>query len=351
MKRCAPAAKTKAGRCPVVVLYHAAPLPPRRRGEQASELAAAQAAAEAAAALAAAGWPTALLPVRSCLADLVARLRRARPGVIVNLCEGFAGRPAWEAQVAGVLELMGIPFTGNPSAALFLGQDKFRSKAVLTAWGLPTPAGRLAPAADAPGGRLRFPLIVKPNAEDGGIGIGRDSVVRDGKLLRRQTARLAQRYRQPALIENYIAGREFNVALVEGARGLRALPVSEIVFRNLPPGRPQIVGYDAKWKPGCAWYRATVPVCPARIPVRLARRLRKLALAAGAALGIRGYARVDFRVDRRGRPFILEVNPNPDPSRAAGLARALAAAGIAYETFWYRQVRQTLNQARRQGEI
>ena len=110
------------------------------------------------------------------------------------------------------------------------------------------------------------------------------------------------------------------------------------------------MGYDAKWKPNCAWYRKTEPICPARIPARLAGQLGQLALAAGAALGIRGYARVDFRVDQQGRPFILEVNPNPDPSRAAGLARALAAAGIAYETFWEQQVREALSQARRKGK-
>jgi D-alanine-D-alanine ligase len=324
----------------VLVLYNAAQ--PRRRGEAAAERATAAAAAQAAAALKMAGFKTALLPVRDCLTAMLCALRRARPAAVVNLCEGFAGRPDFEAQVAGALELLGIPFTGNPSAALFLCQDKFRAKAVLQRWGLPAPDGWLAAPGCVRPGRLRFPLIVKPNAEDGSIGIGPDAVVRNRAALRRQTARVARLYGPPALVESYIAGREFNAAVVEEAGKLRVLPIAEIEFRNLPASLPRIVGYDAKWKAACAWYRGTAPVCPARIPARLAERLAGLARAACAALRIRGYARVDFRVDRRNRPFILEVNPNPDTARAAGFARALAAAGCGYESFWEQQVRRVL---------
>lgn len=335
-------ARPKHKRRRLMVLYDVPPAQPRRRGEEASERATARAAAQAHEALAATGFRVTRLAVRKDLATLVARLRRARPDAVVNLCEGFAGRPAFEAQVAGVLELLGIPFTGNSSAALFLCQDKYRAKAVLKAGGLPVPNGRLAASTDALPKRSCFPLIVKPNAEDASIGIGPNSVVHRQATLIRQTARLVKQYGQPALIEDYIAGREFNVAVVENGAGFRSLPVSEIVFQGLPPDLPRIVGYDAKWKPASAWYCRTVPCCPARIPARQAGRLSQLACAACAALSIRGYARVDFRVDRRGRPFILEVNPNPDPSREAGLARALAAAGIAYETFWEQQVREAL---------
>ncbi|MBU4199321.1 MAG: ATP-grasp domain-containing protein [Verrucomicrobia bacterium] len=338
-------ARPKSNRLRIVVLYDAAEPKPGRRGEEASERATARAAAQADDALTAAGFRTTLLPVRNCLTDLVDHLRRARPDVVVNLCEGFAGHPAFEAQVAGLLELMNIPFTGNPSAALFLCQDKYRTKAVLKTWGLPVPGGWLAATANAIPGRLHFPLIVKPNTADASIGIGPDSVVRNRAALIRQTARLVKRYGQPALIEDYVDGREFNVAVVEDAAELRPLPISEIVFRDLPKSLPHIVGYDAKWKTACAWYQKTEPLCPALIPARQSRRLEQLARAACAALRVRGYARVDFRVDRRGRPFILEVNPNPDSSREAGLARALTAAGIAYETFWEQQVRRAHGRA------
>ena len=331
----------------VIVLFNAVQPMPGRRGEEAAERATAGAAAQAAEALKAVGFKTTLLPVRNRLADLVNHLRRARPDVVVNLCEGFAGRPAFEAQVAGVLELMGIAFTGNPSPALFLCQDKFRAKAVLKAWGLPVPRGWLAPAGKALPGRLRFPLIVKPNAEDASIGIGLDALVRNRTALLRQTARLAKRYGQPALIEEYIDGREFYVSVVEELAGFRVLPISEIDFRDLPKDLPRIVGYDAKWKPACAWYQLTEPVCPAGVPARLSGRLGQQAIAACLALKVRGYARVDFRVDRRDRSFILEVNPNPDASREAGWVQSLEAAGIAYETFWAQQIHWAMHKSKR----
>lgn len=349
MRRMEDMTRPKSNSFRVVVLYNAADPMPGRRDEQASERASATAATQAAGALAATGFRTALMPVQSRLTDLVDGLRRARTSVVVNLCEGFAGRSAFEAQVAGVLELMGIPFTGNPSTALFLCQDKHRAKAVLKAWGLRSPRGWRAMSADELPGHLQFPLIVKPVAQDASIGINPDSMVHDRAALRRQIARLVKRYGQAALIEDYIDGREFNVPIVEDIAGFRALPVSEIVFRDLPKALPRIVGYDAKWKTTCNWYRQTEPVCPARVSARLAGRLGKLALTACAALRVRGYARVDFRVDLRGRPFILEVNPNPDTSREAGWAQSLAAAGIAYETFWEQQIRWTLKQyARRE---
>jgi D-alanine-D-alanine ligase len=344
-------ASPKSSRLQLVVLYDAADFMAGRQGEQAVERASKKAAIQVAGVLSREGFRPMLMPVKRCLPTLVERLRRTRPDVVVNLCEGFAGRPSFEAQVAGVLELMGIPFTGNPSAALFLCQDKFRAKAVLKAWGLPVARGWLAATADELPRQARFPLIVKPNAEDASIGIGPDSVVRSRAALRRQTARLVKRYGRPALIEEYIDGREFYVPVVEDAAGLYPLPISEIMFRDLPKSLPRIVGYDAKWKPACAWYRRTEPVCPARITTALAGRLNKMALAACKALGVRCYARVDFRVDRLGRPFILEVNPNPDASLDAGWAQSLAAAGIAFQSFWTQQARWAQSQSGLKGRI
>jgi len=340
----------KPSRCSIIIIYNTAGAPASRRNESASERATATAAAQAAKALAATGFRVTLMPVRNRIQEVIDKLRHRRPDMIVNLCEGFRGYAAFEAQVAGLLELMGIPFTGNPSQALCMCQDKFRAKAVLNAWGLPTPRGWLVKTAgDMPRGTTRS-LIVKPNAEDAGIGIGPHSVVRNQTALHRQIMRLVKRYKKPALIEEYIDGREFSVAVVEDT-AFKTLPVSEIIFRDLPRTRPRIVGYEAKWNESSAWYRQTLPVCPAHVSSRLAEKLRQLGIEACAALQVRGYARVDFRVDRRGRPFILEVNPNPDPSPEAGLARALAAAGISYEAFWEQQVRLTMKKRKRKGRL
>ncbi len=322
----------------VVVVYNAyMPMTGRTR-EAAAEQAVAGAADQAAAALAQAGWRRpALLPVRDSVPDICKSLQRLRPAVLVNLCEGFRGRPSGEPDVAGLWELLGIPFTGNDARALRLCQDKFQTKLLLRAAGVNVPDGWLAEIAGDVPRTAGWPLIVKPAAEDGGIGIYRHSVVRSRAELAAQIRRVTARYVRPALVEQYIDGREFNVAVIE-RRGPEVLPIAEILFGDLPAGAPRLVGFQAKWQPRHEYYRKTVPQCPARLPARAAGELRRAALRAWAAAGLRGYARFDFRMDRRGRIYLLEINPNPDTSRDAGLARALAAAGLDYPDFWRAQV-------------
>ncbi len=314
---------------------------PRNGGtrEAAAEQAVAGAARQAAAALAQAGWRRpALLPVRDNVQDVCSRLQRLRPDALVNLCEGFRGRPEFEAHLAGLWELLNISFTGNSAHALRLCQDKFQTKLLLRAAGVNVPDGWLAAsAADVPQA-APWPLIVKPAAEDGGIGIYRNSVVRNRAGLAAQIRLVTARYQRPALVERFIEGREFNIAVIE-QNGPQVLPPAEIIFSDLPPGAPRLVGYQAKWQPGHEYYRKTIPQCPARLPERAARALREAALRAWTAAGLRGYARFDFRMDRRGRIYLLEINPNPDTSLDAGLARALAAAGIGYSDFWNAQVK------------
>ncbi|MDD5678810.1 MAG: ATP-grasp domain-containing protein [Kiritimatiellae bacterium] len=323
------------------ILYNA--FVPRlgRPKETLSELALKTAAQQAGAALLSVGYRLQWIPVRDRIEEIVVPIRRRRPAVIINLCEGFRGQSAYEAQVAGLLELLGVPFTGNSSHALFQCHDKFRTKAILQACKLPTPRcwivedERQLPAA------VRFPLIVKPNCEDASIGIYPHSVVRTRAALRKQVARVLAAYVQPALVENFVDGREISAAIVDQPEP-RVLPLSEISFQHYPDHLPRIVGYDAKWQATHPTYRGTVPMCPAPISVALAHQLESCALQAYRVLKLRGYARVDFRLDARSRPYILEVNPNPDTSREAGLARSLAAAGIAYEDFWRSQVRLAL---------
>ncbi len=308
-----------------------------RRRELLSEHAVAGAAREAAADLAAAGFRPRLVPVRGRIEDLLGRLRRLRPAAVVNLCEGFCGQSAGEPRVAGLLELMGVPFTGNPSAALGLCRDKFRVNAVLRAHGLPVPRGWLLTAADPLPVGLPFPVIVKPNAEDASLGIYPRSVVRTPAALRTQVARVTAAYGAPALVEPFLSGREFNAGLIE-APDLRVLPLAEITYRRFPRGQPRLLNYDAKWRPRHPAYRGTVPVCPARLAPALARRLASMACEAFRRLNLRGYARVDIRLDGRGRPLLLDVNPNPDTSRDAGLARMLKAAGMSGPAFWKHQL-------------
>jgi D-alanine-D-alanine ligase len=158
---------------------------------------------------------------------------------------------------------------------------------------------------------------------------------------RRQVQRVLDNYRQPALVEPYIDGREFNVSVMENT-AVVPLPVSEIDFSAMPKGSPKICSYEAKWFEDHPLYQKTPPVCPAPIDDELRQKLQGAAADAFRTMGCRDYARVDFRMDGKGRIFILEVNPNPDISLNAGYARALKAAGIEYEAFWDTMVRNAL---------
>lgn len=278
-------------------------------------------------ALAARGYEVARLPLEG-VSGVAARVAGAAPDVVFNLVEGIESDSQAEAEVARALEGTGIPFTGCPSPAIGLALDKQRAKETLRAWGLPVPAGRVMER-PGPAEGLRFPLIVKCLREDASLGLTDRSVVRDEERLREQVGHVTATYGQPALVEEFLEGREFNIA-VAGPRPT-ALPISEIDFTTMPPGKPRFVSYEAKWVPESVEYRSTVPVCPAAIDGPAAARLRRLALRAFRVCGCRDVARVDIRLDAQGRPFILEVNPNPDLSPDAGLARAARAHGWTWE--------------------
>lgn len=279
------------------------------------------------AALAARGYETALLPVERA-SDVAGLVAGAAPDVVFNLVEGIDGVSRSEIDVARALEAAGVPFTGCPSEAIAAALDKERAKDVLRSWGLPVPAGRVMEA-PGPADGLRFPLIVKCLREDASIGLTDRSVVRDEAGLREQVAHMVRVFEQPAIVEEFLEGREYNVAIV-GPRPT-VLPLAEIDFSAMPDGKPRFVSYNAKWVPGSVEDRATVPVCPAPLDGPAAARLRRLALRAFRVLGCRDIARVDIRTDAGGKPFILEVNPNPDLSPDAGLARSARAHGWTWE--------------------
>ena len=256
------------------------------------------------------------VPVSRPLEAWARRLTQARPDVVFNLCESIDGDPAGEPIVAAWLELLGIPFTGNPPNALKTALDKGLAREALRAAGVPIPRGWILDRAGFRETRhVRFPAIVKPRHEDASVGIDRRSVVRSRRALMERVRYVNRRCHQEALVEEYIDGREFNVALLGG----RVLAVSEIKFSI----SPRIVTYDAKWKPGSAEDRGTTPVCLSSPP----KRIGAIARRAAAALGCTGPVRVDMR-DR----CVIDVNPNPDLSRDAGFAKSARAAGMDYES-------------------
>lgn len=261
--------------------------------------------------------------------EIVQLLAKIAPKFVFNLCEEINGRSELEMCVAGLLDLMGIPYTGSGPIALGLALNKFHTKQVLRAAGLPSARGYLHSPGTKPSKRCtRFPVIVKPAHEDASLGINAGSVCHDNEHLENQVEYIHSVYQQDALVEEYLDGREFNVSII----GIEpeVLAISEIDFGGLPDDEPRIVSYRAKWDEESSVYGGTTPICPAQISKRLEKRIKEIAIRSYRAVGCRDYARVDMRTDARGNPHVLEVNPNPDISPKAGFARAAGAAGYSY---------------------
>ncbi|HEX3872413.1 MAG TPA: ATP-grasp domain-containing protein [Pirellulales bacterium] len=262
--------------------------------------------------------------------------RHSRPDVVFNLFEGFGGVGTGEAAVAGLLDLMGWPYTGSPAECLGIARDKLRTKRLLAGAGLPTPRAVLVADNDRDFNAIDEllsggPCIVKPADQDGSLGIGADSIVHDMDAAEQKVDSVLRHW-GPALIERFVDGREFNVSTVDVDRR-RVLPLAEIEFDACVAGGRRIVTYDAKWaseSPDCI---GTVARCPAQVDEQLEREIERVSLSAFEVLGCRDYARVDLRISERGEVFILEVNANPDLDPQAGLARALGVAGIDYDAF------------------
>ena len=285
------------------------------------------------------GYCSSRLGVDNDPAAIIRALQSIEADVVVNLFEGLGGVGAGEGQVTGILELLGIPFTGSGSKCLALVREKALTKWLLLGAGLRSAAFHLL-AADEPASPARFePLlavgqvIVKPAHEDGSLGIGPESIVSDFESLVRQIRRVQERYGE-VLVEQYVAGREFNVGILALPEP-EALPLAEIEFI---PGIAPIVSYDAKWTPKAREFNGTPARCPAEVVPELGDEIRRLALASFRLTDCRHYARVDFRVDAACRPYILEVNGNPDISPSAGLARQILASGMTYNDFICRMV-------------
>jgi D-alanine-D-alanine ligase len=284
---------------------------------------------------------------------LISGIRRSRPDVIFNLFEGLADRNETEAHVAGILDWLGIPYTGSPYQTLCLARTKHVTKYLLQGAGLPTPEFQVVQELPVPSCAIEWPVIVKPATQDASVGLDQGSVVTDQDRLNERVAYLLDTYGPPVLVEQFIGGREFNVGVIEvgGASDLRVLPVSEILFVDKEPGYWPIVTYDAKWKPGTRDYEATPPRYPATVSPRLRQRLEDLATQAYRLLACRDYARVDFRVKPTGKPYILEVNPNPDFSPTAGLSGGLISAGLTHAQFTVHLVQRALARGKTMASV
>ena len=265
---------------------------------------------------------------------VINNLNAFNPDVIYNFVESVEGISAYESYMAGLFELLGYEITGCSPITLGNCLNKARTKAILKSRDILTPAYRTLKKTKRfteKEIKLRYPMILKLMNEDASIGISEFSVVKNYSELRKQFSFLTETYNQDIILEEYIQGRELNVAILGG----RVLPISEISFTGLPEEFPNIVTYDGKWTEGSVYYNHTKPVCPAELPERLRKKIHMTALASYDAMNCRDYARVDIRLTKEDVPYVIEVNPNPDISSDSGFARAAAAEGISYDDLLY----------------
>ncbi len=258
-------------------------------------------------------------------AALPARLRETPVDICFNTCEGFRG-DAREAQVPALLEMLGVPYTGSKVRTLALTLDKPMTKRVLQFHGLPTPAFQEFQTPDDPlDPRLRFPLFAKPASEGTGMGINGNSILRTEAEVRERVSYLFEAYRQPALVEEYVDGRDVTVGMLGNWPDLILFPLSMVDYSGY--GTHAAPVYGAQYKVDRAGeYRCQ---CPADLPEALADELRWLAVATMRVTGTLDVARVDFRLDRRqaDRPAILEINSLPGLTPISDLTLMAQAAG------------------------
>lgn len=283
------------------------------------------------------GFVTEILAVDLDL-GVLAQLAERHPVAVFYLVDALRGDGRLGTLPAAVLEHLGLTVTGSPVAALVATQSKLLTKQLLRAHDLPTADWWLS-GAEVPPDRT---VIVKPVAEDASVGVDAGSVVagrKSAQTMRQRQRRFGGRF----FAEDFLEGREFNIAVIETSRGPTVLPIPEMVFGGFEKGRPQIIDYQAKWDPASEVYRKTVRRFGLeRGEPRLATRLSEVVLRCWEVFELAGYARVDIRLNRDGYPCVLEINANPCLAPDAGFAAAACEAGLTYDTMIDRIVRAAL---------
>ncbi len=266
--------------------------------------------------------------------DAYNKLVAHRPDFAFNMAEGLHG-VSRESQIPAILEMLQIPYLGSDPLTLGICLDKSRAKEILSYYKIPTASFTIVRSMqDFENIRLKFPVIVKPLHEGSSKGIYNSSVVSNPDELASEVKTILDTYSQPALVEDFLPGREFTVALLGNGSDVHVLPIVEIKFDALPPGVNPIYSYEAKW----IWDQRDTPLdvfeCPARLDEALRREIVTICKDAYRVLNCRDWSRIDVRLDARGRPNILEINPLPGilpkPEDNSCFPKAARAAGISY---------------------
>ena len=265
--------------------------------------------------------------------DALAAFRSLRPELVFNIAEGLHGSSR-EAQLPAILDMLQIPYTGSDPVSLGICLDKNRTKEILAFHKVPTPRFCRMERVDQLPAFMHFPLVVKPACEGSSKGITDKSLVHTPAELQQQLDWIRQTYHQPALVEEFLCGREFTVALIGNTDDLQVLPIVEIDFAALPEGANPLYSYEAKW----IWDQTEAPLdifhCPARLDPLLQHAIETVCRKAFEVLGCRDWCRMDVRLDSQGRPNIIEANPLPgvlpQPEQNSCFPKAARAAGLTY---------------------
>ncbi len=253
--------------------------------------------------------------------------------IVFNIAEGIRGESR-ESQIPAMLEMLGIPYAGSGPLTLAITLDKARTKEILTYYKIPNPEFKVYSSPLSKSDHFPLPAIVKPLAEGSSKGVREDSVVSTQKELVERVKQRLDEYRQPVIVERFLDGREFTVAVM-GNTPSKTLPIIEILFDDLPPESKGIDSYEAKW----VWDDPTKPLncisCPADVEEKLEADIKRTAIDAYRALGCRDWCRIDLRLDEKEIPNILELNALPgmiaDPAANSRFPAAARAAGLGYD--------------------
>lgn len=264
--------------------------------------------------------------------DAYQKLRQTRPEMVFNMAEGLWGESR-ESQMPAIMEMLRIPYTGSSPLSLALCLNKARAKEILSYYGIPNPGFVVTADSGIDIARyLKFPLIVKPLYEGSSKGIKNDSLVSSRAEFSDRVNRIVGDYKQPALVEEYLSGREFTVALIGNGDKVRVLPIVEINYSSLPEGINPIYSYEAKWILDRPDDPLDIFACPADVDERLRRSIEKAAVDAFRALDVKDWCRIDVRLDHAGTPNIIELNPLPgilyDPKCNSCFPKAARTAGM-----------------------
>ncbi|HEY7503048.1 MAG TPA: hypothetical protein VH700_03025 [Gemmatimonadales bacterium] len=294
------------------------------------------------------GHRVSVLGVHGDVKRLVAGLARRKPDLVFNLMEMFGENVFGDIPVTGLLDLLGVDYTGSGPGELYLSQDKGLTKKLLAFEDILYPRFAVfsRDTAFETGGNLRMPLFVKPLRSDASLGIGGKSLVQDWTGLMERVSAIRREVDDAALAEEFIDGREFYVGVVGNSQP-KALPPVEIDFTGFPEGVPKVMDSKAKWDERSKEYKGTRSIL-AQLPDELRARLQKVAVDAYRALRVRDYGRVDIRLTDTGEIYVLEVNASCYLEKNSEFAMAAAAGGLDYPRLIERIVDLAL--ARRKGK-